>query len=134
MEFLQLTIKHKIIYRLKIWQLSITTKNLQENKVFHTGNKRVRCQRLSQRVIFICSLPLTTQYQLCVEIHLGGEGKRKFLPKRGFLQHVHVLILVYTVVSRKYAPPFAILALVQNVGGGGGGGVRVRVRVRVFSG
>ena len=26
-------------------------------------------------------------------------------------------IYIYTVVSRKYAPPFATLALVQNVGG-----------------
>ena len=29
---------------------------------------------------------------------------------------------ILTVVSRKYAPPFATLALVQSAGGGGGGG------------
>ena len=28
-------------------------------------------------------------------------------------------LCVYTIVSRKYAPPFAILALVQNARGGG---------------
>ena len=30
---------------------------------------------------------------------------------------------VCTIVSRKYAPPYATLASVQNAGGGGGGGV-----------
>ena len=35
-----------------------------------------------------------------------------------FLNKAHSLYTcVYTVVSRKYAPPFATLALVQNVGG-----------------
>ena len=31
-------------------------------------------------------------------------------------------VFTITVVSRKYAPSFATLALVQNAGGGGGGG------------
>ena len=35
-----------------------------------------------------------------------------------FISHLGVQILhVLTVVSRKYSPPFAILALVQNAGG-----------------
>ena len=41
----------------------------------------------------------------------------------------------YTPVSRKYAPPFATLALVQSagVGGGGGGGGGAYTRDATFS-
>ena len=35
----------------------------------------------------------------------------------GFFIYIYIYIYIYTVVSRKYAPPFATLASVQNAGG-----------------
>ena len=40
-------------------------------------------------------------------------------PLHSSLHKIYICNFTYTIVSRKYAPPFATLALVQNVGGGG---------------